>query len=95
MFDSQAREHRRVKYNIRDIMNSLPVTGHPMEMLQTAVACLGMFYPNNVPVQIRSPGDERALYIHGQSIRILARMARRTSSHQSLPLRARPAGPLA
>jgi citrate synthase len=75
MFDSQVREQRRVKYNIRDIMKSSPVTGHPMEMLQTAVASLGMFYPNNVPVQIRSPGDESEQYVHGQSIRILARMA--------------------
>jgi citrate synthase len=74
-FDAQLREHRRVKYNIRDIMKSLPVTGHPMEMLQTAVASLGMFYPNDVPVQIRSPGDESDKYVHGQSIRILARMA--------------------
>jgi citrate synthase len=74
-FDSQLREHRRVKYNIRDIMKSLPVTGHPMEMLQTSVASLGMFYPNDVPVQIRSPGDESDQYVHGQSIRILARMA--------------------
>ena len=74
-FDRQLREHRRVKYNIRDIMKSLPDTAHPMEMLQTAVASLGMFYPKNVPVQIRSPGDESEQYVHGQSIRILARMA--------------------
>ncbi len=74
-FDTQLRVHRRVKYNIRDIMKSLPVTGHPMEMLQTAVSSLGMFYPNDVPVQIRSPGDESERYVHGQSIRILARMA--------------------
>jgi citrate synthase len=74
-FDAQLRVHRRVKYNIRDIMKSLPVNGHPMEMLQTAVSSLGMFYPNDVPVQIRSPGDESERYVHGQSIRILARMA--------------------
>ncbi|MGD2055855.1 MAG: citrate synthase [Gammaproteobacteria bacterium] len=75
VFDTQLREHRRVKYNIRDIMKSLPITGHAMEMLQTAVASLGMFYPNNVPVQVRSPGDESDQYVYGQSIRILARMA--------------------
>jgi citrate synthase len=74
-FDAQLREHRRVKYNIRDIMKSLPVTGHPMEILQTAVSSLGTFYPSNVPVQTRSPGDESEQYVHGQSIRILARMA--------------------
>jgi citrate synthase len=73
-FDRQLRQHRRVKYNIRDIMKASPVTGHPMEMLQTAVASLGMFYPNDVPVQIRIPGDESDQYVHGQSIRILARM---------------------
>jgi citrate synthase len=74
-FDTQLRRHRRVKYNIREIMRSLPVTGHPMEMLQTAVSSLGMFYPNDVPIQIRIPGDESDQYVHGQSIRIMARMA--------------------
>ena len=83
-FDGQLREHRRVKYNIHDIMKSLPVTGHPMEMLQTAVASLGMFYPNNMPVQIRSPGDESDQYVHGQSIRILARMATLVAMWQQL-----------
>jgi len=85
-FDDQLREHRRVKYNIHDIMKSLPVTGHPMEMLQTAVSSLGMFYPNNVPVQIRSPGDESEQYVHGQSIRILARMATLVAMWQQLRL---------
>jgi citrate synthase len=85
-FDGQLRLHRRVKYNIRDIMKSLPVTGHPMEMLQTAVASLGMFYPNDVPVQIRSPGDESDRYVHGQSIRILARMATLVAMWQQMRL---------
>ena len=85
-FDTQLREHRRVKYNIHDIMKSLPVTGHPMEMLQTAVASLGMFYPNHVPVQIRSPGDETEQYVYGQSIRILARMATLVAMWQQLRL---------
>ena len=85
-FDGQLRLHRRVKYNIRDIMKSLPVTGHPMEMLQTAVASLGMFYPNDVPVQIRSPGDESDRYVYGQSIRILARMATLVAMWQQMRL---------
>ncbi|MGB5717242.1 MAG: citrate synthase [Gammaproteobacteria bacterium] len=85
-FDTLLREHRRVKYNIHDIMKSLPVTGHPMEMLQTAVASLGMFYPAHVPVQIRSPGDETEQYIYGQSIRILARMATLVAMWQQLRL---------
>jgi len=85
-FVNQLREHRRVKYNIHDIMKSLPVTGHPMEMLQTAVASLGMFYPANVPIQIRSPDDESEQYVHGQSIRILARMATLVAMWQQLRL---------
>jgi citrate synthase len=85
-FDAQLREHRSVKYNVHDIMKSLPITGHPMEMLQTAVASLGMFYPNDVPVQIRSPGDESARYVHGQSIRILARMATLVAMWQQMRL---------
>ncbi|MDH3979363.1 MAG: citrate synthase [Gammaproteobacteria bacterium] len=94
VFDGQLREHRTVKYNVRDIMRALPVTGHPMEMLQTAVASLGMFYPNNVPVQIRSPGDESERYVHGQSVRILARMATLVAMWQQMrlgndPVRAR------
>ena len=86
VFDGQLREHRRVKYNVRDIMKALPVTGHPMEMLQTAVSSLGMFYPNDVPVQIRSPGDESERYVHGQSIRILARMATLVAMWQQMRL---------
>ena len=43
-FDCQLRAERRLKYKIRSIMKSLPSSGHPMEMLQTAVASLGMFY---------------------------------------------------
>ena len=85
-FDTQLRVHRRVKYNIHDIMKMLPVTGHPMAMLQTAVASLGMFYPNDVPVQVRSPGDESEQYVHGQSIRILARMATLVAMWQQLRL---------
>ena len=46
-FDHQLRSNRKVKFNIRTLMKSLPSSGHPMEMLQTAVACLGMFYPGN------------------------------------------------
>ena len=83
-FDSHLRAHRTVKYNIHDIMKSLPVTGHPMEMLQTAVASLGMFYSKDLPVQVRSPGDESDCYVYGQSIRILARMATLVAMWQQL-----------
>jgi 2-methylcitrate synthase len=73
-FDSQLRTSRRVKYNIRSIMKNLPATGHPMEMLQTAVASLGMFYPGTE--QLTGPNVAQNLdYIHRMSVRIIARMA--------------------
>jgi len=73
LFDSQLRSSRRVKFNIRTIMKSLPATGHPMEMLQTAVASLGMFYPGTE--QLTGPNAAQNLdYIHRMSVRIIARM---------------------
>ncbi len=37
--------HRRIKFRIVDLLKSLPDQGHPMDVLQAAVAALGMFYP--------------------------------------------------
>jgi citrate synthase len=73
-FDMQLRGERRVKYNIREIMKYLPATGHPMEMLQTAVASLGMFYGGE-EVLTESYGGEDLHYVHGMSVKIIARMA--------------------
>ncbi len=72
-FDRELRTNRRVKYNVREIMKCLPATGHPMEMLQTAVASLGMFYPAN---ECMTRGDlcEDIHYIHNMSVKIVARM---------------------
>ena len=47
-FDYDLRHRRRVSFRIRDILMSLPATGHPMEALQAGVAALGMFYPKNI-----------------------------------------------
>jgi citrate synthase len=44
-FDQDLRTHRRVKYRILDMMKCMPENGHPMDMLQAAVAAMGMFYP--------------------------------------------------
>ncbi|WP_455200115.1 citrate synthase [Kaarinaea lacus] len=73
-FDAQLKENRRVKYNIRDLMKTLPPMGHPMEMLQTAVASLGMFYAGN---ECLTGGDacEDLDYIHNMTVKIIARMS--------------------
>lgn len=44
-FDRQLRQHRRIKYKLKDLVKTLPETGHPMDALQAGVAALGMFYP--------------------------------------------------
>ena len=72
-FDAQLRANRRVKYNIREMMKHLPSAGHPMEMLQTAVASLGMFYPGNEC--LTSPEACADLdYVHNMTVKIIARI---------------------
>lgn len=73
-FDMQLRGERRVKYNIREMMKYLPTSGHPMEMLQTAVASLGMFYGGE-EVLTESYGTEDLYFVHSMSVKIIARMA--------------------
>lgn len=73
-FDNQLRSNRVVKYNVREIMKCLPATGHPMEMLQTAVASLGMFYPGDECLT-GSTMCEDLNYVHNMSVKIIARMA--------------------
>ncbi len=72
-FDGQLRRNRVVKYNIRDIMKYLPATGHPMEMLQTAVASLGMFYPGDECLTGSDVCNDLN-YVHNMSVKIISRM---------------------
>lgn len=73
LFHDQLCRNRRVKFNIRDMMKHMPPTGHPMEMLQTAVASLGMFYPGNECL-VGSDLCEDLDYIHNMTVKIIARM---------------------
>ena len=73
IFDDQLRENRQVKYNIRGLMKLLPATGHPMEMLQTAVASLGMFYPVSDHLTGARLYDD-VDYVHNMTVKIIARM---------------------
>ena len=73
-FDYELRANRVVKYNVREIMKYLPATGHPMEMLQTAVASLGMFYQGDECLT-GSTACQDLNYVHNMSVKIIARMA--------------------
>jgi len=44
-FHHDLREHRRIKYKLKEIIKNFPEHGHPMDALQSSVAALGMFYP--------------------------------------------------
>lgn len=72
-FDLALRKNRRVQYHIRDLMKTFPATGHPMEMLQTAVASLGMFYPGNECLT-GSDTCSDLQYIYNMTVKIIARM---------------------
>lgn len=73
-FDRQIRANRPVKFFIREIMKYLPATGHPMEMLQSSVAALSMFYPGDECLT-GSDVCEDLNYVHNMSVKLLARMA--------------------
>jgi len=74
IFKQQLRSNARVKFQIREMMRYMPDDGHPMDMLQTAVASLGMFYPGN---ECLTGSDlcEDLNYVHNMSVKIIARMA--------------------
>ena len=73
-FDRQLRGERKLKYNVREIMKNLPASGHPMEMLQTAIAAMGMFYRGS-DVLTEGYGREDEYYVHSMSVKIIARVA--------------------
>lgn len=73
VFDQQVRRNRRVKYNIRELMKHLPSSGHPMEMLQTAMASLGLFYPASDCLTGPEVCEDLD-YVHNMTVKIIARM---------------------
>lgn len=73
-FGCQLRAERRIKFKVRTIMKNLPTSGHPMEMLQTAVASLGMFYGGEEVLSDGIAGND-VEYIHSMSVKIISRLA--------------------
>ena len=65
-FDLLLRQHRRIKYRLKDLLKALPDTGHPMDALQAGIAATGMFYPARDVRNAQSNWDS--------VIRILAKM---------------------
>lgn len=73
-FTSDIRNHRRLKYRIRDMMKCFPEGGHPMDALQACAAALGLFY------------SKRALdnptYIQAAVVRLLAKIPTMVAAFQ-------------
>src|SRR5687768_16765538 len=44
-FNEELARERKIKFRIIDLLKTLPESGHPMEAMTAAVACMGMFYP--------------------------------------------------
>lgn len=74
-FDQRLRTNRRTQFHIRDLMKTFPNSGHPMEMLQTAVASLGMFYPGNECLTGGADACGDLNYIHNMTVKIISRMS--------------------
>jgi len=70
-FDKALKESRRIKFNIRNIMENLPATTHPMHMLQVVVASLASFYPST---EYMKDGIENQEYINDVTVRIISHM---------------------
>tara|TARA_R110002050_G_scaffold9504_1_gene33218 strand:+ start:364542 stop:365708 length:1167 start_codon:yes stop_codon:yes gene_type:complete len=73
-FTTQLRSQYQVKYHIREMMRHFPATGHPMDMLQTAVSSLGMFYPGNECLT-SSDSCQDLHYVRNMTVNIIASMA--------------------
>jgi citrate synthase len=73
-FDQDMRANRRVKFRIRELMRQLPPKGHPMDMLQSMMACLGMDYSDS---DCLTGGDhcDDLNFVHNTSVTIIAHMA--------------------
>ena len=73
-FDQDMRANRRVKFRIRELMRQLPPAGHPMDMLQSMMACLGMDYSGS---DCLTGGDhcDDLNFVHNTSVTIIAHMA--------------------
>lgn len=73
-FDQDMRDHRRVKFRIRELMRQLPPNGHPMDMLQSMMACLGMYHTGaNCLTSADHCADPN--FVHNTSVTIIAHMA--------------------
>ncbi len=70
-FDKALKSSRKIKFNIRNIMENLPSSTHPMHMLQVVVASLASFYPST---EYMKGGTENQKYVNDVTVKIISHM---------------------
>jgi len=75
---AEFRQHRRIKYSIRDMIKCFPESAHPMDALQAEVAALGMFYPFEQGIDTKQADEEM---VHLSSIRLISKMPTLVAAH--------------
>ncbi len=75
---AEFRQHRRIKYSIRDMIKCFPESAHPMDALQSSVAALGMFYPVEQDIDTKQADEDM---VHLSSIRLIAKMPTLVAAH--------------
>ena len=73
-FKKQLVANRQLKFTTRGMMKNLPPNGHPMDMLQTVVASLGMYNPN-MDCLIGGDACNDINYIHNTTVKLMARVS--------------------
>ncbi|GAA6615876.1 citrate synthase [Scytonema sp. NUACC26] len=73
-FESEVRNHRRIKYRISDMMKCFPESGHPMDALQASAAALGLFYSRR---DLDNP-----IYIRDAVVRLIAKIPTMVAAFQ-------------
>ncbi|MEO5702922.1 MAG: citrate synthase [Gammaproteobacteria bacterium] len=73
-FESELAKNQILPLSVHKLMKKLPMHGHPMQMLQTMIAGLGMFYPDDSRSGTDLNDYQDLDYLHTMSVKIIARM---------------------
>lgn len=76
-FNNGLRNHRRLKFRIRDMMKCFPESAHPMDALQACIAALGMFYP--LPRTLTENTDQE--HINDACFRLIGKLPTLVAAH--------------
>lgn len=80
LFDEELREHRSIKFRVRDMMKCFPESAHPMDALQACVAVLGMFYPMDTSLnKMLDETEIREVYL-----RLIAKLPTIVAAHSRM-----------